>query len=139
MGHTYWPKMTADDLDIPTEKIYAWCDSSVVIGWLNRPPPSLKVFVANRVVEIDNHIPTSQWRHVATDQNPADLASRGILPQELEIWWQGPKWLKQSPQSGPNDQTSTKTENCQTSSLSSTWCRQNQKTYGGHNSLTWTF
>lgn len=37
-----------------------------------------------------------QWRHVKTNENPADFVSRGIEPRELEnckMWWQGPAWL----------------------------------------------
>ena len=39
----------AGDLDIPMDHLYAWCDSSVVLGWLNMAPAKLKVFAANRV------------------------------------------------------------------------------------------
>ncbi|XP_060665543.1 uncharacterized protein LOC132797782 [Drosophila nasuta] len=36
------------------------------------------------------------WSHVRSEHNPADLASRGVLPQELirnPLWWHGPEWL----------------------------------------------
>ena len=42
----------------------------------------------------------STWHHVPTAANPADCASRGIMPQELlyhPLWWEGPPWLKEDP------------------------------------------
>ena len=38
----------------------------------------------------------AQWQHVPTDQNPADLYTRGTTPKELSdcvLWWNGPEWL----------------------------------------------
>ena len=86
------------------DHVYAWCDSSAVLGWLNRSPSSLLVFVANRVGEVCSRIPADQWRYVATHQNPADYASRGLLPQELlqkDLWWNGPPWLSLCPKEWP--------------------------------------
>ncbi|KAL7724384.1 hypothetical protein ACLKA6_007568 [Drosophila palustris] len=40
---------------------------------------------------------TSQWRHVATADNPADHLSRGLSVNKLsssELWWHGPQWLQ---------------------------------------------
>ena len=38
----------------------------------------------------------SQWQHVVTEENPADLYTRGPTPKELSgssLWWHGPTWL----------------------------------------------
>ena len=38
----------------------------------------------------------NHWRHVSSEHNPADCASRGLLPSELidhQLWWKGPHWL----------------------------------------------
>ena len=90
--------VAAADLNIPTNHIYAWSDSSVVLGWLNKTPTKSPVFIANRVKDILSRVSAEHWRYVATDVNPTDCASRGLLPRDLlkkELWWQGPPWLKQ--------------------------------------------
>ncbi len=95
---------TAKDLHINSIQIFAWCDSTAVLGWLNMSPTRLKVYVANRVMELVKLIPPEQWRYVATQLNPADIASRGLSPKQLlasTLWWQGPEWLALSPEHWP--------------------------------------
>lgn len=76
---------------------FLFSDSTVVLGWLATPPHKLKVFVANRVVQILQLSSLESWYHVSSKDNPADIASRGIFPASLQdsmLWWQGPAWLK---------------------------------------------
>lgn len=83
-------------LNISNSKTFAWTDSTIVLSWLHKLPNSWKTFVANRVTDIQNRTDPSNWRHVPTDQNPADCASRGISASELKnhpLWWTGPTWL----------------------------------------------
>ena len=57
--------------------------------------------MANRISAIIQIIDSDRWFHVASEDNPADLASRGVYPQELvdnSLWWHGPTWLKASPE-----------------------------------------
>ncbi|GFW69603.1 retrovirus-related Pol polyprotein from transposon 17.6 [Trichonephila clavipes] len=52
-----------------------------------------------RVSEIQSIFPEENWFHVHGKENPADCASRGVLPSELidhELWWSGPEWLMTS-------------------------------------------
>lgn len=55
------------------------------------------VFVANRVQQIRTSTETSQWRYVASEQNPADHASCGLTVKELmgSNWFTGPSFLWQ--------------------------------------------
>ncbi|GFX46289.1 uncharacterized protein TNCV_1372311 [Trichonephila clavipes] len=58
----------------------------------------LKTFVQNRIAKIQDLFPR-QWRHVPSNQNPADLISRGVDPDKLlnqELWWNGPEFLSSS-------------------------------------------
>lgn len=85
-------------LNIPRANWHAWTDSEVVLAWLNGHPSRWKTFVANRVSEILSLLDTKYWSHVSTKHNPADCASRGVSPADLEstaLWWNGPDYLRQ--------------------------------------------
>ncbi|XP_063363566.1 uncharacterized protein LOC134652324 [Cydia amplana] len=74
-----------------------WTDSMVVLGWLKSQSKTLQAFVRNRVNKINELTQGHEWKHVPTDFNPADLASRGVDPQHLpslSFWWEGPSFLK---------------------------------------------
>lgn len=75
---------------------YFWTDSMVVLHWLAKQPCDLKVFVANRVASIQNNTYVHTWAHVKSEDNPADLVSRGMSMSdfvESKFWLQGPVWL----------------------------------------------
>ena len=76
------------DFNIPQENIFAWTDSSIVLSWLNTAQDKLKIYVAHRVQQILDKLPSSHWRHVRTNQNPADVVSRGTtaLEPSLVVW-----------------------------------------------------
>ena len=83
-------------LDIPIKSVYACCDSTIVVAWLDGNPKRYRMFVGNRIASILKAIPPETWKHVPTLENPADCASRGMLPGELldqTLWWEGPIWL----------------------------------------------
>ena len=70
-----------------------WTDSQCVLHWLNSNKP-LSVFVEKRLKEIKSHDIT--FKYITTEENPADLPTRGTTAAELEnclLWWKGPQWL----------------------------------------------
>ncbi|XP_060575018.1 uncharacterized protein LOC132732552 [Ruditapes philippinarum] len=80
---------------IPAHSVYIWSDSQIVLHWLatNR---KLKTFIQNRVTEIHEITENRKWRYCPTDQNPADLLTRGLSAKEYQksrLWNNGPKWL----------------------------------------------
>ena len=84
-------------LHVPSDNIYAWTDSTIVLSWLSGSPRRFKPFVGNRVSNIMELIPPDRWSHVKSANNPADCASRGLFPSELlthMLWWDGPPWLR---------------------------------------------
>lgn len=86
----------AEVLKITPSQIHAWTDSSVVLAWLSKHPSHWTTFVGNRVSTILSCVDNSHWAHVQSAHNPADLASRGVTPQELvssSLWSKGPAWL----------------------------------------------
>ena len=83
-----------ESLKIEIRQNILWTDSQCVLHWL-RSKKILTPFVQRRVDEIrsNNDI---EFRYVSTEQNPADIASRGCTAESLnqtDIWWYGPKWL----------------------------------------------
>ena len=54
-----------------------WTDSTVVLRYLQNETSHFRTFVANRVSAILKGSDVEQWKHVGTDKNPADCASRG--------------------------------------------------------------
>ena len=67
----------------PSEDVFAWTDSTIVLNWLAGNPRQFKTFVGNRVSLITDLVTPSHWHHVEGSDNPADCASRGLLPSEL--------------------------------------------------------
>ncbi|XP_063910744.1 uncharacterized protein LOC135127960 [Zophobas morio] len=87
-------------------RIFAWTDSSIVLSWIRASPSRWKVFVANRVSYIHDRVLPSWWRHVPTSDNPADVTSRGLLPEDFvssSLWWAGPSFLKLREQYWPQE------------------------------------
>lgn len=77
-------------------KSILFTDSSTVLSWLKAEPHKLKTFVAHRVVLINDSPAPTEWRHVSTHDNPADICSRGLSCLSLsdsQLWWSGPQWL----------------------------------------------
>ena len=85
----------------PVESAYGWGDSSVALHWI-RGHGEYRQFVANRIRKIQQHS-FIQWRYVPSDQNPADLGSRGgSVGVSARLWWEGPTWLTE-PENWPQD------------------------------------
>ena len=74
---------------------FLWTDSSVALAWIKQGPCVGGVFVANCVEEIT--AVGGVWSWVPTNENPADLPTRGMTVVQLslsKIWWNGPEWLE---------------------------------------------
>jgi hypothetical protein len=79
------------------DSVFFYTDSRNALFWISSTPKRLKVFVQNRVAEIQRSTEKSQWSHVDTDDNPADVPTRDITMEELkdrEIWSSGPSYLR---------------------------------------------
>ena len=87
---------SVSSLDITIDQVYAYSDSTTVLAWLSKPSKTWTTFVANRVSEIQAQFRRPRWFHVKSEENPADIGSRGLNPDELvksKMWWNGPWWL----------------------------------------------
>lgn len=83
-------------VSVDITQMYAWSDSAIVLSWLSVRHETFKIFVSNRIHQIHTLLPGCHWNHVSSVDNPADCASRGLLPTELvtnELYRWGPKML----------------------------------------------
>ncbi|KAF0709228.1 Integrase catalytic domain-containing protein, partial [Aphis craccivora] len=79
---------------------FAWTDSLVVLSWLTVPHETFRQYVSNRVHQIQSILPVCSWQHVSTHANPADCASRGLMPSQLSghtLYWHGPDFIRDDP------------------------------------------
>ena len=64
--------------------LYLYSDSMIALYWIHQQSSRWKVFVANCVAEIQRLVSSrGTWRHVVSNDNPADILSRGCLPRSL--------------------------------------------------------
>ena len=94
---------------LPVTKVFFWSDSQIVLHWLYSTK-QLKPYVANRVAEIKTLTTNDNWRYYPTDDNPADLLTRGITASQLiasQIWRSGPTWLLENPKAWPSWKSTT--------------------------------
>lgn len=88
------------------DSICYWSDSSTVLSWIQKSPAHWNVYVGNRVAEIQRFRNPLDWRYVPSGLNPADCASRGVLPHVLvqnDTWWKGPQFLYSPSENWPNN------------------------------------
>lgn len=91
-------------LSLEFNKIILWTDSTIVLSWLSSEPKTWKVFVANRVAEIQQLTSGASWKYIKSNQNPADILSRGCKISELinfDLYWHGPDFLKEESSKWP--------------------------------------
>lgn len=98
-------------LNLPNIATTYLSDTMVALWWI-KECGNWTIFVANRVKEINQLAPSSHWRHIPGDVNPADLLSRGCSPRQLyeSKWWEGPAWLRESCENWPVNELSCPSE-----------------------------
>lgn len=63
-------------------------------------PFSVGLFYRQSSNDNSGNFTASSWFHVESKENPADCATRGLLPGSLaehELWWTGPQFLRSAP------------------------------------------
>ena len=80
--------------------IHLWSDSQIVLHWITGKTTT-NVFVSHRITEIHLSGPDC-WRYCPTQDNPADLLTRGITSLQLKmstLWKHGQHHLHLSQRS----------------------------------------
>ena len=87
--------MIKDELTIKVSRSIYWTDSKILLAYIRNEHKRFKVYVANRVGTILRHTSASEWLYVPSNENPADVATKGCTVSELpESWINGPDFLK---------------------------------------------
>ena len=75
--------------------VHLWTDSEIALFWL-ASKCKLKHFVQNKVDAINHTFASSFWGHTPSQDNPADIVSRGCSIASLQssaLWQSRPTWL----------------------------------------------
>ena len=71
-----------------------YSDITTALSWIKADPTRWHSIVSNLVSQIQSMLPTTEFIHVPSEENPADLCSRGLLATQLvaqqKFWFQGP-------------------------------------------------
>ena len=88
-------KFIVTSLSLQDISIHLWTDSQIALYWI-QGSRKLPTFVSHRVNEISQLAPSAIWKYCPTDDNPADLLTRGVNAQILKsssLWNHGPTWI----------------------------------------------
>ena len=79
-------------------RCYFWIYSSTVRNWIRATADYYKVYVSNRIGEIQTITGSEEWRFIPRKYNSANAATRSALDGEPlpDIRWTDPESLKQS-------------------------------------------
>lgn len=83
-------KMLKSELDVPIDETVFWTDSMAVIRDIRNTSSRFHTFVANRLAVIHEGSLPDDWRYINTEQNPADLALRGMSANDI---FKGKHWI----------------------------------------------
>ena len=97
--------LTAFERTLRVDSVFCWSDSQIALCRIWGVNREFKQFVQNRVVEIRGLVKTSHWDYCPSENNPADICSRGSLASKLvanQLWWNGPEFLLKGKDAWPN-------------------------------------
>ena len=86
-----------EEMQLENTTPFFWTDSMCVLRYIQNTRSSYKIFVANRLEIIHDNTKVERWFYIPTRINPADAASRGIMPDEtkkIKDFLDGPSFLK---------------------------------------------
>ena len=83
-------EMLLDQLDVPIDSTTFYTDSRVVLGYIYNRTRRFYTYVTNRVSRILKVSRPEHWVYVASQDNPADIGTRGVSAKDLD----SSAWLK---------------------------------------------
>ena len=105
------------EMDIHIDNIYLWSDSKTVLNYLRNRNTNIGPCTMRRCNGIRQNTNVEDWNNIPTDLNIADVFSRGILLENLDVlssWFTGPNFMKEAIsiynfESSENDRNTTET------------------------------
>ena len=91
-------RLVLQELELKIDRTVFWTDFTSVLQYIMNTSSRFETFVANRLAIILDGSEPTQWKHVDARRNPADIASRGIMPDsctKAQLWLRGPEFLWQ--------------------------------------------
>ena len=88
--------MVREDLTGISFTSHYWSDSKIALAYIMNDSKKFAPFVANRLTDINKLSAKAEWHYVSTNDNPADLGTRGKVLSHDELnplWFTGPSWL----------------------------------------------
>lgn len=86
-----------EEMEWSFDSIIHITDSEIVRGQIQRDSFRFNTYVGNRIAEIQEKSQPSEWYWVSTDNNVADMCTRGCTPSllhENSVWQLGPEFLR---------------------------------------------
>ena len=89
-------RFIVSELKLDISKVCYYTDSQIVLGYLTNREKVFSRYVTARVHRILKMSPVSDWHYVASEINPADVATRPKTVDELRrsCWIEGPEGLR---------------------------------------------
>ena len=84
------------ELELGLGNSYFWTDSEIVLKYIHNETKRFQVFVGNRISLIHQFSRSTDWHYIRSNDNPADLISRGVTIKSLnhKRWIDGPEFLQ---------------------------------------------
>ena len=84
------------ELENTDKEVKLFTDSTTVLKWINSEAIRYKPYVKNKVIEIQELQPVSNWSYIPSRKNrAADLISKGCNVEDLKVILEGPSILRE--------------------------------------------
>ena len=102
---TIYEALKKTEIDTSTMDIKLYSDSTTVLSWIKADATRFKPFVKNKVIEIQDLVPSNVWNYVPSKNNKeADLIPKGCNYEHIEGILRGPEFLKLPKREWPTEE-----------------------------------
>lgn len=90
-------------MELEISSIFYWTDSKTVLHWIRSEARRFKVFIAQRLGEIQDITNIGEWKYVNSKENAADDATKRKICWNSQRWMNGPDFLRKFPEDWPKE------------------------------------